>query len=353
MLGAWSLLPERNANGVRVPTAAVVGVAGVSLTGEERALFAEGDPLGFILFKRNCDTPAQVATLVAELRAAVGRPDAPILIDQEGGRVQRLTPPCWRLAPPAAVFDRLADRSESAAVEATWLNARLIAAELAPMGITHDCWPLLDVRRPDADPIIGDRAFGGDPVRVAMLGRAAARGLLAGGIVPIVKHIPGHGRAMVDSHRALPVVDVDRAPLAAIDFAPFAAMRDMPWAMTAHVVYAAIDPDYPATTSHRVIREVIRSEIGFDGVLVSDDVCMNALSGTAGERARAAIDAGCDLVLHCNGVIAETAAVLAATPKLASAARRRLDAAAMQPPPPVDTDALQARLAVLLDALVG
>jgi beta-N-acetylhexosaminidase len=334
-----------------VPKAAVVGLAGPELGVDERALFADADPLGFILFARNCYSPPQITALIADLRATVGRADAPILIDQEGGRVQRLQPPHWRVAPPAGVFGRLAAVSEADGVEAAWLNARLVAEELAALGITHDCWPVLDVPQPGADGVIGDRAFCDDPHRVAMLGRAVATGLMAGGIVPIIKHIPGHGRAMVDSHRKLPVVDTDHDRLRAIDFAPFAMLNDMPWAMTAHVVYRAIDPDRPATVSEPVIREAIRGEIGFEGVLVSDDLCVEALSGTHAERAQAALAAGCDVVLHCNGVHADTRAVLAECPPLSDAARARLDRPMARPsaPHPMVLANGRARLADLMD----
>jgi beta-N-acetylhexosaminidase len=301
----------------RAPLAVLFGCAGLEPSAEERRFFAAADPLGFILFKRNCADPAQVARLVAFLREIVGRADAPVLIDQEGGRVQRLAPPHWPSYPAPA---RLARRG-AAAVR---LGARLIADDLAPLGISVDCHPLLDLGLPGADPVIGDRAWSDDPAEVARLGRAACEGLLAGGVLPVVKHIPGHGRATVDSHRDLPRVTVPRPVLEASDFAPFRALADMPWAMTAHVVYEAIDPARPATLSPIVIEEIVRGHIGFDGVLVSDDLSMGALQGDLGERARAALAAGCDLVLHCNAHMREMSEIANRAGRVSEATRRRL-----------------------------
>ena len=309
------------------PRAVIFGVSGPDLNDDERRLFAETDPLGFILFSRNCVSPEQVRALVADLRETVGRADAPVLIDQEGGRVVRLGPPHWRAAPAAARFAEIADVGQSQAVEAARLNARLLAAELADLGIDVDCAPVLDVPQPGAHRIIGDRAFGDAPERVALLGRATCEGLLAGGVLPVIKHIPGHGRATADSHTDLPVVDTPREELERVDFAPFRALNAMPWAMTAHVVYTALDPAAPATTSSVVIEDVIRGSIGFDGVLISDDLCMNALEGPPDGRARAALAAGCDIALHCNGVLAEMEAVAASCPPLTQAARIRLSRA--------------------------
>ena len=333
------------------PRAVILGCEGPELTSWEAGFFAAADPLGFILFARNCETPDQVASLVAALRQTVGRSDAPVLIDQEGGRVQRLKPPHWRAAPPPGRFGDLARSNRSRGLEAVRLNARCLAAELAPLGITVDCLPLLDLRLPGAHDIIGDRSFGADPELVAALGRACCEGLLAGGIMPVVKHMPGHGRAGVDSHAELPRVDAPLPELQAGDFAPFRALADMPWAMTAHVVYTAVDGRRPATTSPRVIDEVIRGWIGFDGVLVSDDLSMQALDGDLGARAAAALAAGCDLALHCNGVAAEMEAVAAAAGPLGGDALRRLAAAAgsLGPPPRVEA----AALAVELDALLA
>ncbi len=330
--------------------AVIFGVAGESLSDAERRLFAASPPLGFILFARNCREPDQIRALVGELRQAVGRDDAPILIDQEGGRVQRLRPPRWRAAPPMACFATRADTDETAAIEAAWLNARLIAAELASVGVNVDCAPVLDIPQPGADPIIGDRACGTTPEVAAMIGRAVCAGLLAGGVLPVIKHVPGHGRASVDSHAALPVVDASREALERVDFPAFAALADMPWAMTAHVVYTALDPRHPATTSAKVIDEVIRGRIGFDGVLVSDDICMRALSGAPAERALAALAAGCDVVLHCNGDLAEMQAVTAACPALTARALERLGRAGarLHAPAPLDAAAATSRLAELL-----
>jgi beta-N-acetylhexosaminidase len=309
------------------PRAVIFGFSGPELNDDERRLFAETGPLGFILFSRNCVSPEQVRALVLDLRETVGRADAPVLIDQEGGRVARLGPPHWRAAPAAARFAEIADVEHSRAVEAARLNARLLAAELADLGIDVDCAPVLDVPQPGAHRIIGDRAYGDVPERVALLGRATCEGLLAGGVLPVIKHIPGHGRATADSHADLPVVDAPREELERVDFAPFRALNAMPWAMTAHVVYTALDPAAPATTSSVVIEDVIRGSIGFDGVLVSDDLCMNALEGPPESRARAALAAGCDIALHCNGVLAEMKAVAAACRPLTPTAQDRLSRA--------------------------
>ena len=337
------------------PRAVIFGLAGPSLDAAEGRLFAAADPLGFILFARNCIEPAQVRDLVEDLRDCVGRSDALVLIDQEGGRVQRLKPPHWRAAPAAGRFGSLGERDEAAAVEAAWLNGRLLAADLQPLGIDVDCAPVLDVRRPGGHGIIGDRAFAALPERVAQLGRATCAGLLAGGVLPVIKHIPGHGRAALDSHEALPVVDAPAEELQALDFVPFAALADMPLAITAHVVYAAFDRTAPATTSAGVIREVIRGTIGFDGLLISDDLCMRALTGSPGERAQAALAAGCDVVLHCNGDLAEMHAIAEACSPLSAEGWRRLARAqAMRAPPePIDRDSAGERLAVLLGGAVA
>jgi beta-N-acetylhexosaminidase len=310
------------------PRAVIFGCSGPRLSPAERRFFTEADPLGFILFHRNCKDAAEVGRLVAALRAAVGRADAPVLIDQEGGRVQRLKPPLWPRHPPAAAIGRLAAADPEAGARAAHLNARAIAATLAPLGISHCAAPVLDLAIPGADAVIGDRAFSGDPALVARLGRAAAEGFLAGGIVPIVKHLPGHGRTRVDSHRALPVVEEPLAVLEASDFAPFRALADLPWGMTGHLVFTAIDPARPATQSPVVVSEVIRGAIGFEGVLVSDDLSMEALAGSIEERAGLAIAAGCDLALHCNGTMAEMERVAAVAPRIGEATCRRLARAA-------------------------
>jgi len=303
----------------REPRAAIFGCAGTALSDAERAFFRDANPLGFILFQRNCDNPEQVRALVAALRDSVGSADAPVLIDQEGGRVARLRPPHWQEYPAAAIL-----AAAAAPREAVSLTARLIAADLAALGITVDCAPVLDLAFAGADPVIGDRAYGAAPTTVTELGRAACEGLLAGGVLPIIKHIPGHGRATVDSHKALPTVMATGRELAETDFAPFRALYDMPWAMTAHIVYRALDPDHPATLSRRLIGETIRASIGFDGVLISDDLSMAALPGTLAERAKGALEAGCDVVLHCNGDPVEMTAIAGSIGPLAPAAHRRL-----------------------------
>jgi len=305
------------------PSALVLGCAGPVLGAEEASFFAEVNPLGFILFRRNVENPDQVRALTVALRAAVGRPDAPVLVDQEGGRVARLGPPHWPAFPAAGVFGALWRRDPERALEAVKTNSRLIAAMLRDVGITVDCLPVLDVPRPGAHPVIGDRAYGEDPIAVAQLGLAAADGLLDGGVLPVIKHIPGHGRADVDSHAALPRVDASRDELERHDFAPFKALRYMPLAMTAHVLYTALDDERPATFSDIVVVEYIRDRIGFDGLLLTDDISMSALSGTPAERASLSLEAGCDVVLHCNGDLAEMRAIAAVVPPLGPRSLRR------------------------------
>lgn len=307
---------------VRPPQAAIYGLSGPRLTPEERAFFTDADPFGFILFARNVETPEQVRALVASLRDCVGR-EAAVLIDQEGGRVRRLKPPHWRDAPSMAPFTALHARDPGAAAEAVRLNARLLAGELAALGIDVDCYPLADVPVEGAHDIIGDRAFGSDPAVVAHLAGMACAGLLDAGVLPVVKHIPGHGRAHADSHDALPVVDASLDALRATDFAPFRALRDAPYGMTAHIVYTAIDPDRPATTSPTVIGDIVRGELGFQGLLMTDDLSMRALTGPFARRAADSLAAGCDLVLHCNGDMAEMTAVAEGCRPLDPAARMR------------------------------
>lgn len=325
------------------PRAIIYGCAGTTLSAAERTFFAETNPLGFILFARNCDTPDQVKALVDELRQSVDRSDAPVLIDQEGGRVQRLGPPHWVARPAQGEFARMAKDHEGRAKSACEANARLIAHDLMALGIDVDCLPLLDVPVEGADDIIGDRSFGPDPALVEVLGGAVISGLKKGGVTPIIKHIPGHGRAEVDSHKALPVVTAKIEELRWTDFAPFAALSDAPWAMTAHVVYNAIDPDAPATLSSKVIQNVIREELGFQGFLVSDDVSMHALTGDMAERARKSIQAGCDAVLHCNGDMAEMRALSLATPELSDISLERYQAGrkSIGEPDQIDTAALE------------
>ena len=333
-----------------IPKAVILGLAGLEISGAERRFFEECDPFGFILFARNCKTPDQIRDLVADLRTVVGRTDAPVLIDQEGGRIARLRPPHWRDAPPAAVFGALSSHDDGHAREAVRLNARLIGAELAALGIDVDCAPVLDVPAEGSHDIVGDRAFGTSPTLVARLGRAAIDGFLDAGVLPVIKHIPGHGRAKVDSHHELPVVDTGLEALRQIDFAPFAALADAPWAMTAHVVYTALDADNPATTSKTVIGDIIRGEIGFDGLLVSDDLSMKALRGSFAERTAAALGAGCDVALHCNGEMDEMLAVADAAAPLSPAALERIarGRAALRPVETVDVSELLAQLDSLL-----
>ena len=318
----------------KAPRAVILGCAGTTLSRDEIAFFRDANPFGFILFQRNCETPDQVRTLIAEMRASVGRDTAPVLIDQEGGRVARLKPPHWRHPPAAAVFSKLVDDG----VEAAKLNAQMIAFELLAMGIDVNCAPVLDLPQADADPIIGDRISGETPEKSAILGRAACEGYLAGGVLPVIKHIPGHGRATVDSHKALPMVDASHKDLSNFDFKPFKALADMPWAMTAHVVYQALDEDNPATSSAKVIGDVIRGEIGFEGVLLSDDLSMQALQGSFTDRAETALKAGCDVVLHCNGVMDEMVAVVGGCDTLNAAALERVERAAKLKDSPKDFD---------------
>ena len=311
------------------PNAIIFGCQGKALEDEEKAFFARSNPLGFILFARNVDTPDQVRALVASLRECVGR-DAPILIDQEGGRVRRLRPPYWVDRPAMAEFGRLAQKDVLLAEKAVRLNSRLIAADLIALGIDVDCAPLIDVPVEGAHDIIGDRAFAKDPDMAARLGRASLEGFLDGGVIGVVKHIPGHGRAMADSHLELPSVDVDRDVLSAWDFAPFRALADAPWAMTAHVVYKAIDPDFPATLSKKVIHDVIRGDIGCQSLLLSDDLSMKALSGDFESRARQSLAAGCDVVLHCNGDMAEMEEAIRGVVPMRDDSNARFERAARQ-----------------------
>jgi beta-N-acetylhexosaminidase len=307
-----------------VPRAVILGCSGMTLSARELVFYRETNPFGFILFQRNCDTPDQVRALVAEMRRAVGRDDAPVLIDQEGGRVARLKPPHWRLPPAAIQFSNLADRDLEQACKASNLNARIIAFELFELGIDVNCAPVLDLPQADTDQIIGDRITGETPEKAAALGRAACEGYFAGGVLPIIKHIPGHGRATVDSHKALPLVGATYKDLLEFDFKPFKSLADMPWAMTAHIVYQAIDAANPATSSFQVISDVIRGEIGFDGILLSDDLSMQALSGSLRERAENALAAGCDVVLHCNGKMDEMESVILGSRPLTTAALTRI-----------------------------
>ncbi|MHA1157463.1 MAG: beta-N-acetylhexosaminidase [Alphaproteobacteria bacterium] len=316
--------PRRHANadlsGVK---AFVAGCTGPILTEEERVFFHAEQPFGLILFARNCVEPNQLADLCAAFRDAVGRADAPVLIDEEGGRVQRLRPPHWPRFAAAGVIGEVAAIDQGAGRRAAWLQGRLIAAGLLDVGIDIDCAPVLDVRTPTTSDAIGDRSFGGDPNLVATLGREVMSGLLSGGVVPVAKHIPGQGRATSDSHMGLPVVEESAEVLGETDVVPFARLQPMVAAMTAHVVYADLDRFAPATTSSAVIGDMIRQRIGFEGLLLGDDVSMHALSGDYGQRAAAIYDAGCDLVLHCNGRTEEMRAIAAAAPVLSGRPEER------------------------------
>ena len=329
----------------------ITGVSGLELTAEERAFLRAERPWGFILFKRNIDNPAQVARLVEELRGSTGDLDAVVLIDQEGGRVQRLGPPHWPVYPPGAVFGTLYDIEPALGLEAARLSSRLIAADLVDLGITVDCLPLADVPVEGADAVIGNRAYGTTPDKVAAIARAVTTGLEQGGVLPVLKHIPGHGRATADTHFKLPVVDTSAAELEAFDFAAFRPLADLPMAMTAHVVFSALDPEQPATTSATIINQVIRGSIGFQGLLMSDDVSMNALQGSIAERTRAIVAAGCDVVLHCNGKLDEMRAVAAETPILAGQALERARAVLASRRQPDAFDRVQGRAD--LDALIA
>jgi beta-N-acetylhexosaminidase len=332
-------------------SACIFGCGGLELTAEEAAFFREALPWGFILFKRNIDSPGQVRALTSALRETVGRGEAPILIDQEGGRVQRMGPPHWPKYPPGRAYGRLSANDPLAGREIARLGARLIAHDLAEVGVNVDCMPVLDVPAPAGHDIIGDRGYGETPEVVASLGRAVAEGLMAGAVLPVIKHMPGHGRATADSHLALPVVDAPLADLAVRDFEPFRRLSDMPLAMSAHVVFTAIDPDAPATLSKTVIGQVIRGAIGFDGLLMTDDLSMQALSGGFRERAEGALAAGCDMVLHCNGELSEMRAVAEGARPLEPEARRRADAALAQiasGPEPVDIEEARARFEAAL-----
>jgi beta-N-acetylhexosaminidase len=320
----------------------ITGLSGLNVSANECAFLREAQPWGLIIFKRNVSTPQQVAELTSAFRDAVGW-EAPVLVDQEGGRVQRLGPPHWPAYPAGAVYGALFDRDPPLGLAAARLGGHLIAADLRVLGIDVDCLPLADVLTAGADPVIGDRAYGSEPGKVAAIAGAIAQGLLAGGVLPVVKHLPGHGRASADSHHKLPVVDTDRATLEATDFAAFRPLASLPLGMTAHVVFSSIDPVAPATTSVTMVREVIRGFIGFRGLLMSDDVSMKALSGTIAERSRAAFAARCDVVLHCNGILSEMAAVAGQAPVLAGEAARRADAALAQRKAPEQFDVEAAR----------
>jgi beta-N-acetylhexosaminidase len=329
----------------------ITGVSGFTLTADERDFIRAARPWGFILFKRNIETPAQVIALITELRNCIGEADAPVLIDQEGGRVQRFGPPHWPVYPPGAVFGALYDVDSKLGLTAARLSARLIAADLIGLGVTVDCLPLADVPVAGADAVIGNRAYGTEPGKVAAIARAVTEGLEQGGVLPVLKHIPGHGRATADTHFKLPVVDTPKAELERTDFAAFQPLADLPMAMTAHVVFSALDPAQPATTSATIIEQVIRGSIGFHGLLMSDDVSMNALAGSIAERTRASVSAGCDMVLHCNGNLDEMRQVAGEAPVLSGKAldRAKRALATRKAPQPLDRAAARDEL----DELIG
>lgn len=316
--------------------AIIVDASGAELTAAERDLFAAEKPAGFILFKRNCISPKQVSDLVASVREAVGHPDLPVLIDQEGGTVARLRAPEFREYPAAKVFGEIAQAGAEAGIEATRMSAYLMACDLAAMGITVNCAPVVDVPAPDCHEFLSaSRTYSADPDQVGQLGEAVCRGLLAGAVTPVMKHIPGHGRARVDSHFGLPVVDTSAEILSKTDFKPFKylAQTDMKtavWAMAAHVVYSQLDSDSAATVSARVTRDVIRGDMGFDGVLIADDISMKALGGTIEDRVTRTMAAGMDLTMICNAPFEDRVQALAATPRVSARAAERLAAAEQQ-----------------------
>ncbi len=340
-----------------MPTRAalIAGVSGLELTAAEAAFFRECRPAGTILFARNLNSHEQIKRLVADIKSATGADDMLFLIDQEGGRVQRLRPPLGRALPPAAAYAALYSTDPKAACHSVRTAARLVADDLIELGINTNCTPVLDVPVAGAHDIIGDRAFGDTPAQIAALGRAVCEGFLAGGVVPVIKHIPGHGRARADSHLELPVVSTSRAELEVTDFVPFKLLNDQPAAMTAHVVYSDIDRDQPASTSALVIREIIRGHIGYDGFLMSDDLSMKALQGPMRQRAEAVISAGSDVALHCNGDMAEMAAVASGVPALGGAALARFGRAThcLGVCQPYDRDAAELIPASVLAGYIG
>jgi beta-N-acetylhexosaminidase len=320
----------------------ITGCAGPEVSAQETLFFTRHQPWGLILFKRNCDNPEQIRELIKQFRTAVQRKDAPVFVDQEGGRVQRLGPPHWPKYPAADAFGRLYDRSPLLALRVARSVGHLMASDLYDLGFTSSCLPVLDLPQSNGHTVIGDRAYSTKQSTIMALARAHVAGLMEGGILPVMKHIPGHGRAQVDSHMDLPMVNASRLDLETHDFPPFAALADLPMAMTAHVVYTTIDNANPATTSRKMIRDVIRKVIGFNGLLMSDDLSMKALRGTLTQKVEASISAGCDMVLHCNGMLEEMEEVAAAAPVLAGRALRRAKQALKQRRKPVPFDEKQA-----------
>jgi beta-N-acetylhexosaminidase len=337
-----------------VAQAFITGLRDTAVAPEERAFFRDASPFGLILFKRNISDPPQLKELIEQFRAMRG-PDAPVFIDQEGGRVQRMGPPHWPAYPPGAVYGELYRLDPARGLRAAWLGARLMAADLAAVGITVDCLPVADVPVAGADRVIGDRAYGDTVHQVSAIAAAVAAGLQAGGVLPVIKHLPGHGRATADSHCHLPVVTADRRTLEATDFAAFVPLAAAPFGMTAHVVFTALDPGLPATTSSIMITQVIRGFIGFSGALMSDDLSMGALSGPIAERVRQSLAAGCDLILHCNGNFAEMQEVAASCPELGGVAlQRTARALAMRrAPEAIDLEAARAEFTQLVSGRAG
>jgi beta-N-acetylhexosaminidase len=328
----------------------ITGVAGPSLSADERMFLRDACPWGLILFKRNISTPDQVYGLISSFRDALGW-KAPVLVDQEGGRVQRLGPPHWPVYPPGARYGALFDHDPTSGLAAARLFGQLIAADLRPLGIDVNCLPIADVPVSGSDPVIGDRAYGMEPAKVAAIASAVAQGLQAGGVLPVLKHLPGHGRAAADSHHKLPVIDTGQATLEATDFTAFRPLAHLPLGMTAHVVFSDIDPLAPATTSVTIVQQTIRGFIGFRGLLMSDDISMNALSGSVAKRSRAAFAAGCDIVLHCNGDLREMVMVASESPTLSGESARRADMALAGRSAPEEFDATAARK--VFEKLVG
>jgi beta-N-acetylhexosaminidase len=337
-----------------VERAFITGLKGTAITAEERAFLREASPAGLIVFKRNIVDPHQLKELIEEFREISGT-DPPVFIDQEGGRVQRMGPPHWPVYPAGAIYGKLYRSDPAQGLRAAWLGARLMAADLIAVGITVDCLPVVDVPVAGADQVIGDRAYGDSAYQVAAIAAAVAAGLQAGGVLSVIKHLPGHGRATADSHRQLPIVTADRATLERSDFAAFAPLAAAPFGMTAHVVFTALDPALPATTSTIMIEQVIRGHIGFAGALMTDDVSMGALSGPIAERVRGSLAAGCDLVLHCNGELAEMQEVAASCPELGGAARERTARAlaSRRPPEAIDVEAARAEFMQLVSGRAG
>ena len=331
------------------PKAMILGVSGISLTDAEKSFFRYANPLGFILFQRNCVNPQQTKNLIKELRDAVARPNAPVLIDQEGGRVARLKPPHWPEFPPARMIGKMAEQSNDLGLEAAKINAQLIGLELHELGIHVNCAPLADVLFDTTDNAIGDRAYSSNTEIVAECARAAAEGYLSSGVLPIIKHIPGHGRTIVDPHHTQSIVKASKQELHDIDFAPFRALRDMPIAMTCHIIFESYDK-LPCSLSP-VMHEIIRKEIGFDGLLISDDLNMKGVYGRIEDLVTSSLKAGSDIALHCNGNMSEMVLVSGACPPMTSAAMDRWDRAFARrgrPPMFVDKGGLLDRLDMLL-----